>query len=513
METKFIVPKSPHFGTYKSIPLYEKTLLYCRFLSTQTCGVFHFTLLYICFCRDGKRLAESLNGEIMKNKFITKINLFLLFSMMFAVGAAQQVSAATWTVTKIADTDDNVCNADCSLREAVAASQNSDVINFHPNLAGTQITLTGSISISKSITINGNKKIRISGNDTVRIFGIGGNASVKMNNLDLGNAYINNQPSPWTGVGGAIFVVYASLELDNCYIHNSSSYSSGAGIAVVDSVLVVNNSLIAANKANAGGGGIFAHSSRVKIDNTRFNLNSAAASGGGLAIMGGTLEMTDSSVYKSSSGTGGGAMYLYGDDTSVFTVKDSAIHNNNSKTAGGVYLTGGKMNLINSTLSNNQATAGSGGGLVSDGDAFLRNVTVTMNKASGDAGGVDSISGDVNFGNTVIAGNLSGNNYSRDIKGIFTSAGYNVVGQFDNAFLFGDLTGVQFSVADPMLNPLTYNGSQTLNHLPKPGSPVINTGSTTLAVDESNNPLLFDQRGFGRINGFTVDIGAVETLN
>jgi len=28
--------------------------------------------------------------------------------------------AATWTVTKTADTNDGVCDADCSLREAVA---------------------------------------------------------------------------------------------------------------------------------------------------------------------------------------------------------------------------------------------------------------------------------------------------------------------------------------------------------------------------------------------------------
>lgn len=449
----------------------------------------------------------------MKHKYITKINLFLLLSMMIVIGAAQNVSAATWIVTKNADTNDNVCNADCSLREAVASAQNNDVINFHPILEGKTITLTKPIHIGKSITINGNDKVKISGGDTVRIFSVSGSAYVKMKNLDLGNAYIDSQPSPWTGIGGAIYISYASVELDNCYVHNSRAFSAGAGIAVLFGSLIVNNSLIAANKSTNVGGGISALTSRVKISNTRFNLNNAPGySGGALSMSGGSLEMSDSSIYKNSSSKGG-AICLGGDTDSVYTIKDSAIHNNSSETGGGIYFKGGKLNLINSTISGNSATAGSGGGLVSEGDAFLRNVAVTANKATGDAGGVDSISGNVNFGNTIIAGNLSGNNYSRDIKGTFTSAGYNAVGQFDNAFLFGDLTGVLFNIADPMLNPLTYNGSVTLNHLPKPGSPVINTGSNALAVDESGNALLFDQRGLSRINGNAVDIGAVETTN
>lgn len=453
----------------------------------------------------------------MNNKFLNKINLFVLFSILLLAAAAQQTFAATWTVTKTADTNDNVCNADCSLREAVAVAQAGDEIKFQANLAGTTITLTGTIFIGKSITINGNYKLAISGGDKVRIFTVGNHANVTMKNLDLGNAYINEQPSPWTGVGGAIYVSNASLELDNCYIHNSRAYSSGAGVGVIDGVLVVNNSLIAANKASLGGGGIYANASRIKISNTKFNLNTAPGIGspglgGALVMMGGTLEMSDSSIYKSSSGSKGGAIYLYGFTDSIFTIRDSAIHNNSSQTGGGIYNQEGKLNLINSTLSNNHATAGSGGALSNHADAFLRNVTVTANTATADAGGIDSVAGGVNFGNTIIAGN-SGGNFTSNIKGTLTSAGYNVIGPFVNAFILGDQTGNQFNVIDPMLNPLTYNGSATLNHLPKAGSPVIDAGSNALAVDDSGNPLLTDQRGLIRIFGSAVEIGAVEVSN
>lgn len=438
--------------------------------------------------------------------------------LLLAAAAQQTFAATTWTVTKTADTNDNVCNADCSLREAVAAAQDNDQIKFQSNLAGTTITLAGTIIIGKSITINGNYKLAISGGDKVRIFGVGNHATVTMKNLDLGNAYIDEQPSPWIGIGGAIYINNASLELDNCYIHNSRAYSSGAGVGVIDGVLVVNNSLIAANKALYGGGGIYAHSSRIKISNTKFNLNTAPGVGspglgGALVMMGGTLDISDSSIYKSSSGSKGGAIYLYGFTDSIFTIRDSAIHNNSSQTGGGIYNREGKLNLINSTLSNNHATAGNGGALSNYSDAFLRNVTVTANTAAADAGGIDAVAGEVNFGNTIIAGNTSGGNFTPNITGALTSAGHNVIGPYLNAFILGDQTGNQFNVIDPMLNPLTYNGSATLNHLPKAGSPVIDAGSSALAVDESGNPLLTDQRGFIRIFGGAVDIGAVEVSN
>src|SRR5262245_53166430 len=48
--------------------------------------------------------------------------------------AARFVAAATFNVTKIADTADGSCNADCSLREAIIAANananTSDIINI-----------------------------------------------------------------------------------------------------------------------------------------------------------------------------------------------------------------------------------------------------------------------------------------------------------------------------------------------------------------------------------------------
>ena len=64
-----------------------------------------------------------------------------VFLYFVIVGTA---NAATFTVTKVADTNDGVCNADCSLREAFTASNtapSSDTIEFDPALFGTPQTI------------------------------------------------------------------------------------------------------------------------------------------------------------------------------------------------------------------------------------------------------------------------------------------------------------------------------------------------------------------------------------
>ena len=58
--------------------------------------------------------------------------LCIAIAILFGV---DRVSAATFTVTKIADTNDGTCNADCSLREAILAANavdTDDVIDFEP---------------------------------------------------------------------------------------------------------------------------------------------------------------------------------------------------------------------------------------------------------------------------------------------------------------------------------------------------------------------------------------------
>ena len=52
------------------------------------------------------------------------------FATAFVLAAGIQVSGATFTVTKTADTNDGICNADCSLREAIDAARLIAVVVF-----------------------------------------------------------------------------------------------------------------------------------------------------------------------------------------------------------------------------------------------------------------------------------------------------------------------------------------------------------------------------------------------
>ncbi len=95
--------------------------------------------------------------------------------------------------------------------------------------------------------------------------------------------------------------------------------------------------------------------------------------------------------------------------------------------------------------------------------------------------------------------------------GRFTSQGFNLIlGQY---FIVGGPTTGDILGVDPKLGPLGWNGGPTQTHALLPGSPAINAGNNAGAVDASNNPLPFDQRGgvnYPRIRGGAVDIGAVE---
>ena len=94
-----------------------------------------------------------------------------------AVLFAPAAQAATFTVTKLADTDDDVCNADCSLREAAHEanySAGADAIEFASGLSGT-ISLTGGyVGLYESVTVSGPgaSALTVSGNDLDRVFAV-----------------------------------------------------------------------------------------------------------------------------------------------------------------------------------------------------------------------------------------------------------------------------------------------------------------------------------------------------
>src|SRR5688572_21125416 len=109
----------------------------------------------------------------MKREFIITI---LCFVFLLCGGLAAR--GATLTVTKIADTNDNVCDTDCSLREAIfAAAVSGDTIQFASPLFDTAQIITlafGEIVTNKTLIISGRgaKLTTINANNVSRVFNV-----------------------------------------------------------------------------------------------------------------------------------------------------------------------------------------------------------------------------------------------------------------------------------------------------------------------------------------------------
>ena len=221
--------------------------------------------------------------------------------------------------------------------------------------------------------------------------------------------------------------------------------------------------------------------------------NTSATSDRGGAINNlGTLLVTDSALAGNTAGGGSGGA-IFNNVNSSTTIVRSTLSNNQAINAGGGGAifnssTGAVLTIINSTLSGNVATASAGGAIYNNASATvnLTNATLTNNNAGNGVGGGVYIeaAGTLNATNTIIAQNTP-----NQIAGTGSLA-VNV-----NNIVSGN----------PLLGPLQNNGGTTDTHALLTGSPAIDAGTNTGAPAT-------DQRGVGRPQNGTVDIGAFEVL-
>jgi CSLREA domain-containing protein len=360
---------------------------------------------------------------------------FLAF--LVCILAAVNISAATLVVTKTEDTNDGVCDADCSLREAVAGAATDDTVVFSSLFNTPQtITLTlGQIAITRNLTINGPGQyiLAINGNNASRIFRISGGSNVGVSGMKLTNGLASGVAD---AVGGAVYLFASSLNLTNTIIANNVARQAG-------------------QPATGSGGGIFVDSGSLTIVNSAINNNTAAAAplgGGGIYSIHGTVSITDSTV---NSNVNGGVRGL--GDTSTpsdiivnncsflnnigsaiqnggsgrTTVIDSIIRNNGGGIGGGGSLSmltidrsmvsdnqplGGVGNSGTATIANsmirnnfNNRIGGSGGGIGNVGTMYVVNSSIINNRAFESGGGIYNVLGRIYLTNSTISGNLADN--------------------------------------------------------------------------------------------------------
>jgi predicted outer membrane repeat protein len=368
-----------------------------------------------------------------------------------------------------------------SLREALAYANShagDDTIVFDSSLAGKTITLTnGQLTISDTTGMTtiiglGDDQLTISGNRTSRVFFIEERAKASISGLTITQGAV----FPYYGCGGGINNV-GDLTITNCNITNNSAAYSGGGLSTKGpGTTTIRNCVFSENTAEFGG-----------------------------AVSGSTLIMMSDSTISGNHATedGGG---IYGNGTQ--TITRCTIINNSASSGGGVFL-GYDTVLTDCTIAHNSADTIGGGVLNCCVTNTIVNCTIIGNTAGVSGGGIYGYKPDTpGYGpeslvltNTIVTDNAS--TKSPDIDGM-VKASY---------CLIGDTTGTTLAIPSannligvaPKLGALGDYGGPTQTIPLLNGSPAINAGSDNCASNIDT-----DQRGYERLVGKHVDIGAYE---
>ncbi len=192
---------------------------------------------------------------------------------------------------------------------------------------------------------------------------------------------------------------------------------------------------------------------------------------------------------------------------------------------GGVFNNGGIVSVVNSTFSGNSAVAGGGGSASAQalgGGLFNLNGTVTARSATfadniaADGGrqvfalALGQVSGAAGVATTDLTNSISGQAdvLVTDVVSFGSNGTSTTTGSGNLIRTATGFTGGVVSTADPLLATLGNNGGLTRTRLPQAGSPAIDALPASAA-----GTLTTDQRGFARVFGGGLDIGAVEVFS
>jgi SdrD B-like domain len=335
-----------------------------------------------------------------------------------------------------------------------------------------------------------------------------------------GNEYGMAEPNSGLGAGGGVYnkstlTVTSSTISGNTAAGSGNEYYSktgdpGEGGGIFSSgTSSITTSTIASNTAIGGIGGEPVEGSETP--------------GNGGAGVGGGMYATASSKITFSTLSGNTARGAAGDNSDTNYGSNGGV-----ATAGGIF-SQSTLTIINSTLAANKAIGGSttafaknggnanAGAIDSTATLTLADTTISTNSAIGGTGGstgksgsasaagIQVANGKATLTNTIVSNNLI-SGISHDIVGTVntSTSKFNLIGV--GGGLTNGVNGNKVGVTNPHLSSLGSHGGPTQTMIPLAGSPVINAGSNSLIP----SGVTTDQRGFGRISGSIVDIGAVE---
>lgn len=463
---------------------------------------------------------ESGHGLMARNRASLVI---VVMAALLAAWPGQTAQAATFTVTKLIDTNDGACNADCSLREAIRAANATpghDTIILPSGTlvltlkGGDDNAALGDLDITTPVTLqgagSGQTIIDATGLDD-RVFEIHPLSSgvVTISGVSVRNGRVTSEN------GGGVSCRNSTLTMQDVILAgNDAGGNSGGGLAADECALTLTATRLVGNRARQGAG-LQVFQSSLTFSHSQASGNEASEAGGGIVAFRSEVTLSFSTLANNSAvGTGGGVFIA--NTPASLTVTNSLVATNTAGTeAGGILAGEGVVTTIeSSTISGNDGGRW-GGGVDVRGPTSITHSTITANIAgepgNGGGGGLFAYmdGAQVQLGHTILAGNTSRNeSSSADClawgMAQVNSAGWNLVQTAGNCAFSGtgDIIG-----QGPQLAPLGDNGGPTSTHALLAGSPAHDAGNPAFAP-----PPQFDQRGAGfpRVVG-RIDIGAFET--
>jgi CSLREA domain-containing protein len=310
--------------------------------------------------------------------------------IVLCLGSFAPIASATdFTVTKTADTADGVCNADCSLREAIIAANANPgpdkiilgngltytLTRAPADVAGALTAGTGDLDVTDGLTIDGaGSTIDAAGLD--RVLDIQGSFTVTINNLTIKGGVA----SGFLSLGGGVSIRSATVVMNNSVVQgNSTAIESaarddGGGIAIIGSynagtgaialaVLTLNNTTVKGNTGSNGGGIICVLCGLITSNATISGNVSASGDGGGLTVVGNgsAASISGSSLTGNSGALRGGAIAMP-DGAATVAMTRSRILSNSGTIGGAIFNNLGTVNAVNDWWGCNYGpgTAGAG---------------------------------------------------------------------------------------------------------------------------------------------------------
>jgi CSLREA domain-containing protein len=272
-----------------------------------------------------------------------------LVLVLFVLTSPAVSGSTTLTVTKTADTNDGACTIeDCSLREAIIASNGFSVDDIDVPAGTYKLTIpgsdednaaTGDLDIRRGVTIRGvgARKTIIDGNGIDRVFHMPDQGNSPPFFVTIIGVTITGGASP-NGTGGGIRHVArgATLNLMDSTVRGNSARDGGGignGLSLfMGGTTNIIRSTISGNKASVQAGGILS-AAAMTLENTTVSDNESSLHGGGITQSDGTLRIMDSTIAFNTAQQPGGGIQSSGPSSP--SLKNTIVSNNKSDFAFG----------------------------------------------------------------------------------------------------------------------------------------------------------------------------------